>query len=75
MAKQLNQMDALEVILSNGRKYTMDQLVELVEKKTHRSVNRASLAVRLSHLRAKGLKIKTLRGKAVKDGVTRYTIA
>jgi len=74
MAKQLNQMDALEVILSNGRKYTMDQLVELVEKKTRRSVNRASLAVHLSRLRAKGLKIKTLRGKAVKDGVTRYTI-
>jgi hypothetical protein len=75
MAKQLNQMDALETILGSGRKFTMDQLVELVEKKTRRSVNRASLTVRLSHLRARGLKIKTLRGKAVKDGITRYTTA
>jgi hypothetical protein len=75
MAKQLNQTDALETILNSGRRYTMDQLVELVEKKTRRSANKASLTVRISHLRAKGLKIKTLRGKDVKDGVTRYTIA
>lgn len=74
---QLNQQDALRAILHGGRKYTMDQLVELVGKKTQRKVKRTSLFVQLSHLRrakgSKALKVKTLRGKAVKDGITRYT--
>lgn len=74
---QLNQQDALRAILRGGRKYTMDQLVELVGRKTRRKVKRASLFVQLSHLRhakgSKAVKVKTLRGKAVKDGVTRYT--
>ena len=70
---QLNQQEALKAVLRSGRRYTMDQLVEQVGKKTRRKVKRTSLAVQLSHLRAKGLKIKTLRGKAVRDGITRYT--
>ncbi len=71
---QLNQQDALKTILRRGRRYTMAQLVKQVGKKTRRKVKPTSLAVQLSHLRAKGLKVKTLRGKAVRDGITRYAV-
>ena len=76
MAKQLNQLDALEAILENGRRYTMDQLIERDAKKTQRSVTEASLTVRLSQLRAKGLEILTLRGSAssARDGSTQYQL-
>lgn len=78
MAQRMNQQDALRAILSSGQKFTMDQLVERVGKKTGRKVKRTSLFVHLSHLRTargkKALKVKTLRGKATRDGVTRYVV-
>ena len=72
--ERMNQQDALKAILSGGQKLTMDQLVERVGRKTGRKVKSTSLFVQLSHLRKKRMKIKTLRGKATRDGVTRYTI-
>jgi len=75
MAKQkLSQTDALEVILSRGRKLTLAQLVELVGKKTGRAVKAVSLSVCLSHLRKRGVNVVTYRGSGTRDGVTRYVI-
>lgn len=74
MAKKLSQTDALKVILSKGRRYTLNQLVDLVGKKTKRTVTRASLIVRLSELRSGGMTINTYRGSAsrAKDGSAQY---
>jgi hypothetical protein len=81
MAKpQLSQTEALQEILrkktSGGKKrrYTLDQLVELVIKKTKRTVTRQSLIVRISELRSGGMKIDTFRGGASKDkdGAAQY---
>lgn len=74
--KQLSQTEALKVILGKGRRYTLNQLVDLVGKKTKRKVTRASLIVRLSELRAEGLTINTYRGKASrsKDGSAQYQL-
>jgi len=74
MAEKLNQTEALRVILSRGRKLTMTQLVELVAKKTGRTVKAASLNVCLSHLREDGENVVTYRGSQARDGVTRYVI-
>ena len=74
MAQKMNQTDALEAILSQGRKCTMDQLVKLVAKKTGRAVKAASLNVCLSHLRESGVNVVTYRGSETRDGVTRYVI-
>lgn len=74
MAQKMNQTDALEAILSQGRKRTMAQLVELVAKKTGRTVKAASLNVCLSHLRESGVNVVTYRGSETRDGVTRYVI-
>ena len=74
MAEKLNQTEALKVILSRGRKCTLEQLVELVSKKTGRTVKAASLNVCLSHLRAEGVNVVTYRGSETRDGVTRYVI-
>lgn len=79
MAKQLSQTEALKEILKKkvgGKKkrYTLDKLVELVVKKTKRTVTRESLIVRLSELRRTGMKINTFRGSAsrAKDGAAQY---
>ena len=81
MAKpQLSQTEALKTILkkktAGGKKkrYTLDQLVELVIKKTKRTVTRQSLIVRISELRSTGMKIDTFRGGASKaqDGAAQY---
>lgn len=74
MAEKLNQTEALRLILSRGKKLTLEQLVELVAKKTGRTVKAESLNVCLSHLRAEGVNVVTYRGSATKDGVTRYVI-
>lgn len=78
--KQLSQTEALKMILSKGRppqRFTLDQLVELVWKKTKRTVTRSSLIVRLSELRSDGWEIQTFRGKASrsKDGSAQYQLA
>lgn len=78
MAKtKVNQYDALTAIFKGGRRFTMDQLVEMVAKKTGRSVTPGSISVQLSHLRADGLKIETLRGSEskAKDGSTQYRVS
>jgi hypothetical protein len=80
MAQQLSQTEALKDLLkkktSGGKKkrYTLDQLVELVAKKTKRTVTRGSLTVRLSELRRTGMKINTFRGSAsrAKDGMAQF---
>ena len=74
--KQLNQMDALRAILKSGRRHTLDQLIQLVAKKTKRTVTATSITVRLSQLRAKGLNISTYRGSAsqAKDGSAQYQL-
>ena len=75
MAKQkMNQVDALVAILKQGKKRTMAQLVELVGKKTGRTVKATSLSVCLSHLRKSGENVVTYRGSETRDGVTRYVI-
>jgi len=74
MAEKLNQTEALHVILRRGKKLTMNQLIELVGKKTGRTVKAASLKVCLSHLREEGVNVVTYRGMATRDGVTRYVI-
>jgi len=74
MAEKLNQTEALRAILSRGKKLTMDQLVELVSKKTGRTVKAASLNVCLSHLRAEGCNVVTYHRGQTRDGVTRYVI-
>lgn len=74
MAEQLSQTEALRLILSRGKKLTMAKLVELVAKKTGRTVKAASLTVCLSHLRADGENVVTYRGSQTRDGVTRYVI-
>lgn len=72
----VNQFDAILSILSNGKRITMDQLIERVHRKTKRSVTRNSLTVRLSQLRADGYDIVTLRGSAskAKDGSTQFQL-
>jgi hypothetical protein len=78
--KQLSQTEALRTILkkktSGGKKkrYTLDQLVDLVAKKTQRTVTRQSLIVRISEIRAGGMKINTFRGSAsrARDGAAQY---
>lgn len=74
--KQLNQMDALRAILKSGRRYTLTQLVQLVAKKTKRTVTAPSITVRLSQLRAEDLDISTYRGSAsrAKDGSAQYQL-
>jgi len=52
----------------------MAQLIELVAKKTGRTVKAASLNVCLSHLREEGVNVVTYRGSETRDGVTRYVI-
>lgn len=74
MAQKMNQTDALELILGRGRKLTLAKLVELVGKKTGRTVKAASLNVCLSHLRERGVNVVTYRGSETRDGVTRYVI-
>ncbi len=74
MAQKMNQTDALELILNRGRKLTLDQLIELVSKKTGRTVEAASLNVCLSHLRKRGVNVVTYRGSGTRDGITRYVI-
>lgn len=71
--KKPNQFDALTAIFKSGRRFTMDQLIELVAKKTGRSVTAGSISVQLSHLRAE-VEIETLRGSnsTAKDGSTQY---
>lgn len=71
--KKPNQYDALTAIFATGRRFTMDQLVEMVAKKTGRSVTAGSISVQLSHLRAE-MDIMTFRGSASKaeDQVTQY---
>ncbi len=75
--KKLNQYDALSVIFKSGRRFTMDQLVEAVSKKTGRGATRGSITVQLSHLRTDGVEIETLRGSAstAKDGSTQYRVS
>ena len=73
--KKPNQYDALMTLFNSGRRFTMDQLVEMVGKKTGRSVTAGSISVQLSHLRAE-LDIVTHRGAASKvDGVVQYQLA
>jgi hypothetical protein len=80
MAKpQLSQTEALKELLKKKtagkrKRYTLDQLVELVAKKTKRTVTRATLIVRISELRRTGMKINTFRGSAskAKDGAAQY---
>ena len=75
--KQLNQMDALRAILRNApNRHTLDQLIQLVAKKTKRTVTATSITVRLSQLRAEGLNILTYRGSAsrAKDGSAQYQL-
>jgi len=78
MAKQkVNQYDALTAIFKSGRRFTMDQLVEMVAKKTGRTATSGSISVQLSHLRADDVKIETLRGtdSTAKDGSTQYRVS
>lgn len=72
--KKMNQTDALEAILSQGKKRTMAQLMALVSKKTGRTVAAASLDVCISHLRKRGANVVTYRGSGARDGITRYVI-
>lgn len=72
--KKMNQTDALVAILSQGSKRTMAKLVELVSKKTGRTVKATSLNVCLSQLRKSGVNVVTYRGNETRDGVTRYII-
>jgi predicted DNA-binding ribbon-helix-helix protein len=66
--------EALLEILSRGRKLTLAQLIELVAKKTGRTVRAASLNVCLSHLREEGHNVVTYHRSQTRDGVTRYVI-
>jgi hypothetical protein len=80
MAKQLSQTEALKEILKKKtaggkrKRYTLDKLVELVGKKTKRTVTRQTLIVRISELRRVGMRINTFRGSAskAKDGAAQY---
>jgi DNA-binding response OmpR family regulator len=78
MAKQMSQTEALEILFGNKKKrYTLAQLVELVAKKTKRTVTSGSITVRISTMRSDGMKITTFRGKAsrAKDGKAQYQVA
>lgn len=65
--KPMSQTEALEALFGNKkRRYTLDQLVELVATKTKRTVTSGSITVRISVMRSGGAKITTYRGKASK---------